>query len=77
LLCLVPGFIDEKKLHVIPITRFLNATINSTLRAAIRKAKYHFKELTTLSVGDYVTHIHGIGFGGLQKYRSKTKRRKL
>jgi transcription-repair coupling factor (superfamily II helicase) len=38
-------------------------------KTAIRKTEYHFKELTTLSVGDYVTHIdHGIGrFGGLQK----------
>jgi hypothetical protein len=52
LLCLVPRFYWWKtKLPVIPITRFLNATINSTLRAAIQKAKYHFKRLTTLSVG--------------------------
>jgi transcription-repair coupling factor (superfamily II helicase) len=37
-------------------------------KTAIRKTEY-LKELTTLSVGDYVTHIdHGIGrFGGLQK----------
>jgi transcription-repair coupling factor (superfamily II helicase) len=32
---------------------------------AILKAKYYLKELTTLSVGDYVTHIDHIGrFGG-------------
>jgi transcription-repair coupling factor (superfamily II helicase) len=44
------------------------------IKNSYSKNKYHFKELTTLSVGDYVTHIdHGIGFGGLQKYRSKTQ----
>jgi transcription-repair coupling factor (superfamily II helicase) len=46
---------------------------------AIKKQNITLKELTTLSVGDYVTHIdHGIGrFGGLQKFKSKTKHRKL
>jgi transcription-repair coupling factor (superfamily II helicase) len=59
----------KTKLPATRITRFLNAIINSILKTAIRKTEYHLKELTTLSVGDYVTHIdHGIGrFGGLQK----------
>ena len=42
----------------------------------IRKSKtITLKELTSLSVGDYVTHIdHGIGkFGGLQKIQVEGK----
>jgi transcription-repair coupling factor (superfamily II helicase) len=54
---------------------FLSATINLALRIAIRKAKHYSKELTTLAVGDYVTHIdHGIGrFGGLQKIQVENR----
>jgi transcription-repair coupling factor (superfamily II helicase) len=63
----------KTKLPAIRITRFLNAKFN--IKKLFEKTKYHFKELTTLSVGDYVTHIdHGIGrFGGLQKIQVENK----
>jgi transcription-repair coupling factor (superfamily II helicase) len=76
---LYQGFIDEEnQITCYTDHQILNAIINSILKA-IRKTEYYFKELTTLSVGDYVTHIdHGIGrFGGYKKYRSRTKHRKL
>ena len=43
-----------------------------------KKQTITLKELTSLSVGDYVTHIdHGIGkFGGLQKIQVEAKRKK-
>jgi transcription-repair coupling factor (superfamily II helicase) len=67
---LYQGFIDEEN----QITCYTDHQIferyhKFNIKTAIRKTEYHLKELTTLSVGDYVTHIdHGIGrFGGLQK----------
>jgi transcription-repair coupling factor (superfamily II helicase) len=56
----------------------LNAIINSASKWLSEKTN-HSKRTTTLSVGDYVTHIdHGIGrFGGLQKYKSKAKHKKI
>jgi transcription-repair coupling factor (superfamily II helicase) len=54
---LYQGFMMKTKLPATRITRFLNAIIKFNIKTAIRKTEYHFKELTTLSVGDYVTHI--------------------
>jgi transcription-repair coupling factor (superfamily II helicase) len=49
------------------------------IKKQLKKQNITLKELTTLSVGDYVTHIdHGIGrFEVCKKYRSRTKHRKL
>ena len=65
------GFIDEENQlacytdHQI-FERYHKFSIKSSVS---KKQNITLKELTTLSVGDYVTHIdHGIGrFGGLQK----------
>jgi transcription-repair coupling factor (superfamily II helicase) len=45
------------------------------IKQLFEKQNITLKELTTLSVGDYVTHIdHGIGrFGGLQKIQVENK----
>jgi len=44
-----------------------------------KKQAITLKELTSLEIGDYVTHIdHGIGkFGGLQKMTSRGNSKKL
>jgi transcription-repair coupling factor (superfamily II helicase) len=62
-------------LPVIPTIRYLNAIINSVLNGYSKKQTITLKELNSLSVGDYVTHIdHGIGkFGGLQKIQVEGK----
>jgi transcription-repair coupling factor (superfamily II helicase) len=46
-----------------------------SIKKLFEKAKHYSKELTTLAVGDYVTHIdHGIGrFGGLQKIQVENR----
>jgi transcription-repair coupling factor (superfamily II helicase) len=68
----------KTKLPVTRITKYLNVTINSASKRLFEKQNITLKELTTLSVGDYVTHDHGIGrFGGLQKKKSKAKHKKL
>jgi len=71
------GFIDEENQlacytdHQI-FERYHKFSIKSTIS---KKQNITLKELTTLSVGDYVTHIdHGIGrFGGLQKIQVEDK----
>ena len=71
------GFIDEENQiacytdHQI-FERYHKFSIKSTIS---KKQNITLKELTTLSVGDYVTHIdHGIGrFGGLQKIQVEGK----
>jgi transcription-repair coupling factor (superfamily II helicase) len=73
---LYQGFIDEEnQITCYTDHQILNAIINSILKQLFEKTEYHFKKLTTLSVGDYVTHIdHGIGrFGGLQKIQVENK----
>src|SRR5690554_2360438 len=69
-LCIRVLWTKNIRLPVIQTIRFLSVIINSTSKTVIQKKQtITLKELTTLSVGDYVTHIdHGIGkFGGLQK----------
>ena len=74
---LYQGFIDEENQiacytdHQI-FERYHKFSIKSTIS---KKQNITLKELTTLSVGDYVTHIdHGIGkFGGLQKIQVEGK----
>jgi transcription-repair coupling factor (superfamily II helicase) len=74
---LYQGFIDEENQiacytdHQI-FERYHKFNIKSTVS---KKQNITLKELTTLSVGDYVTHIdHGIGrFGGLQKIQVEGK----
>jgi transcription-repair coupling factor (superfamily II helicase) len=71
------GFIDEENLiacytdHQI-FERYHKFNIKSNVS---KKQNITLKELTTLVVGDYVTHIdHGIGkFGGLQKIQVEGK----
>ena len=71
------GFIDEENQiacytdHQI-FERYHKFSIKSSIS---KKQNITLKELTTLSVGDYVTHIdHGIGkFGGLQKIQVEGK----
>jgi transcription-repair coupling factor (superfamily II helicase) len=71
------GFIDEENQlvcytdHQI-FERYHKFNIKSTVS---KKQNITLKELTTLTVGDYVTHIdHGIGrFGGLQKIQVEGK----
>jgi transcription-repair coupling factor (superfamily II helicase) len=71
------GFIDEENQlacytdHQI-FERYHKFSIKSTVS---KKQNITLKELTTLTVGDYVTHIdHGIGrFGGLQKIQVEGK----
>jgi len=71
------GFIDEENQlacytdHQI-FERYHKFSIKSSVS---KKQNITLKELTTLSVGDYVTHIdHGIGrFGGLQKIQVEGK----
>jgi transcription-repair coupling factor (superfamily II helicase) len=71
------GFIDEENQitcytdHQI-FERYHKFNIKSSYS---KKQNITLKELTTLSVGDYVTHIdHGIGrFGGLQKIQVENK----
>jgi len=71
------GFIDEENQlacytdHQI-FERYHKFNIKSTIS---KKQNITLKELTTLTVGDYVTHIdHGIGrFGGLQKIQVEGK----
>ena len=71
------GFIDEENQiacytdHQI-FERYHKFSIKNNLA---KKSNITLKELTTLSVGDYVTHIdHGIGrFGGLQKIQVEGK----
>ncbi|WP_310378688.1 transcription-repair coupling factor [Flavobacterium sp.] len=71
------GFIDEENQiacytdHQI-FERYHKFSIKSNVS---KKQNITLKELTTLSVGDYVTHIdHGIGkFGGLQKIQVEGK----
>jgi transcription-repair coupling factor (superfamily II helicase) len=74
---LYQGFIDEEN----QITCYTDHQIFeryhkfSIKNGYSKKQNITLKELTTLSVGDYVTHIdHGIGrFGGLQKIQVETK----
>jgi len=74
---LYQGFIDEENQiacytdHQI-FERYHKFNIKSNVS---KKQNITLKELTTLSVGDYVTHIdHGIGrFGGLQKIQVEGK----
>jgi transcription-repair coupling factor (superfamily II helicase) len=74
---LYQGFIDEENQiscytdHQI-FERYHKFNIKSSYS---KKQNITLKELTTLSVGDYVTHIdHGIGrFGGLQKIQVENK----
>ena len=74
---LYQGFIDEENQiacytdHQI-FERYHKFNIKSSIS---KKQNITLKELTTLSVGDYVTHIdHGIGrFGGLQKIQVEGK----
>ncbi|SEA83665.1 transcription-repair coupling factor [Flavobacterium gillisiae] len=74
---LYQGFIDEENQitcytdHQI-FERYHKFNIKSSYS---KKQNVTLKELTTLSVGDYVTHIdHGIGrFGGLQKIQVENK----
>ncbi|WP_338408392.1 transcription-repair coupling factor [uncultured Flavobacterium sp.] len=74
---LYQGFIDEENQiacytdHQI-FERYHKFSIKSNVS---KKQNITLKELTTLSVGDYVTHIdHGIGkFGGLQKIQVEGK----
>ena len=71
------GFVDEENQiacytdHQI-FERYHKFSIKSTIS---KKQNTTLKELTSLSVGDYVTHIdHGIGrFGGLQKIQVEGK----
>jgi transcription-repair coupling factor (superfamily II helicase) len=71
------GFIDEENQlacytdHQI-FERYHKFSIKSTI---LKMQNITLKELTTLTVGDYVTHIdHGIGrFGGLQKIQVEGK----
>lgn len=77
---LYQGFIDEEN----QITAYTDHQIFeryhkfSIKNGYSKKQNITLKELTALSVGDYVTHIdHGIGkFGGLQKIQVEGKRRK-
>jgi transcription-repair coupling factor (superfamily II helicase) len=46
----------KTKLPVTRITKYLNATINSASKRLFEKQNITLKELTTLSVGDYVTY---------------------
>lgn len=74
---LYQGFIDEEN----QITCYTDHQIFeryhkfSIKNGYSKKQNITLKELTTLSVGDYVTHIdHGIGrFGGLQKIQVENK----
>jgi transcription-repair coupling factor (superfamily II helicase) len=74
---LYQGFIDEEN-QIVCYTdhqifeRYHKFSIKSNVS---KKQNITLKELTTLSVGDYVTHIdHGIGrFGGLQKIQVEGK----
>ncbi len=74
---LFQGFIDEEN----QITCYTDHQIFeryhkfSMKNGYSKKQNITLKELTTLSVGDYVTHIdHGIGrFGGLQKIQVENK----
>ena len=74
---LFQGFIDEEN----QITCYTDHQIFeryhkfSIKNGYSKKQNITLKELTTLSVGDYVTHIdHGIGrFGGLQKIQVENK----
>jgi transcription-repair coupling factor (superfamily II helicase) len=73
---LYQGFIDEEN----QITCYTDHQIferyhKFNIKKSYSKKEYYLKELTTLSVGDYVTHIdHGIGrFGGLQKIQVENK----
>ncbi|MBX9807785.1 MAG: transcription-repair coupling factor [Flavobacteriaceae bacterium] len=74
---LYQGFIDEENQiacytdHQI-FERYHKFSIKNNIS---KKQNITLKELTTLSVGDYVTHIdHGIGrFGGLQKIQVEGK----
>ncbi|WP_426062378.1 transcription-repair coupling factor [Flavobacterium sp. DSP2-3-1] len=74
---LYQGFIDEEN----QITCYTDHQIFeryhkfSIKNGYSKKQNITLKELTTLSVGDYVTHIdHGIGrFGGLQKIQVESK----
>ena len=74
------GFIDEE-LQIACYTDhqiFERYHKFSIKKWVFKKANHNPKELTSLSVGDYVTHIdHGIGkFGGLQKFKLKAKPKK-
>jgi transcription-repair coupling factor (superfamily II helicase) len=66
---LYQGFIDEEnQITCYTDHQILNAIINSILKQLFEKQNITLKELTTLSVGDYVTHIdHGIGRFGVAK----------
>ncbi|SHF81280.1 transcription-repair coupling factor [Flavobacterium fluvii] len=74
---LYQGFIDEEN-QIVCYTdhqifeRYHKFSIKSNVS---KKQNITLKELTTLTVGDYVTHIdHGIGrFGGLQKIQVEGK----
>ena len=74
---LFQGFIDEDN-EIVCYTdhqifeRYHKFSIKNNIS---RKQTITLKELTSLSVGDYVTHIdHGIGkFGGLQKIQVEGK----
>jgi transcription-repair coupling factor (superfamily II helicase) len=63
----------KTKLPVTQTIKFLNAIINSASKMAIRKTKYHFKELTTLSVGIMLRIDHGIGRFGVAKIQVEGK----
>jgi transcription-repair coupling factor (superfamily II helicase) len=70
---LYQGFIDEEnQITCYTDHQILNATIFN-IKTAIRKTKYHFKELTTLSVR-LCTHIdHGMDALSLQKIQVENK----
>jgi transcription-repair coupling factor (superfamily II helicase) len=63
------------KLLVTRITRFFERYHKFSIKNSYSKKQKHYSELTTLAVGDYVTHIdHGIGrFGGLQKIQVENR----
>jgi transcription-repair coupling factor (superfamily II helicase) len=70
------GFVDEEN----QITCYTDHQIferyhKFSIKNSYSKNKIHYSELTTLAVGDYVTHIdHGIGrFGGLQKIQVENR----
>ena len=71
------GFIDEEnQLACYTDHQIFERYHKFSIKNAIsKKQNITLKELTTLSVGDYVTHIdHGIGkFGGLQKIQVEGK----
>jgi transcription-repair coupling factor (superfamily II helicase) len=61
------------KTKLLRITKYLNVTINSASKRLFEKNRIHFKK-TTLSVGDYVTHIDTRNWTRLEGCKNSSRR---